>query len=67
MADMKVQYICIKFYFKLKKNAMGTFENVKVCFGEQTVGRTYISEWFSKVKSCVIFVKMLNDQDEQNI
>lgn len=30
---------------------MGTFETLKVAFGKQTNGITYVFEWFSQVKS----------------
>jgi len=30
---------------------METFETLKVAFGKQTMGITYVFEWFSQVKS----------------
>jgi hypothetical protein len=45
--------MCIKFYFKLGKDATETFKMLKACFGEQTMGRTQVFEWFSNFKSGV--------------
>jgi hypothetical protein len=46
--------VCIKSGFKLRKNATETFEMLlKVRFREQKMGRTQVSEWFSKFKNAV--------------
>jgi hypothetical protein len=36
---------------------METFEMLYVAFGDQTMGRTQVSEWFTKFKSSVISVE----------
>jgi hypothetical protein len=40
MDDLKKPCVCNKFYFKMGKNAMEKFKMLKVCFGEQIMGRT---------------------------
>ena len=55
--DLIQQHIYTKFCFKLGKNTIGTFRMLKVAFGEQTVGRTEVFEWFSKSKSSIISVE----------
>jgi hypothetical protein len=37
----------MRFCFKVGKNATETSEILKVAFGEQTLGRTQVVEWFS--------------------
>jgi hypothetical protein len=39
MADLKEQWACFKFCFKVGENLTGTFEMLKVVFEEQTLGR----------------------------
>ena len=57
LADLKEQHICIEFCFQLGKYATETFEVWKVAFGEQTVGRPQIFEWFSKFRNGVIYTE----------
>jgi hypothetical protein len=53
MADLKKWHVCIKVFFKLGKNVTETFKTLKVCFGWQPMGKTEVSEWFSKIqKEC---------------
>jgi hypothetical protein len=47
MAYLKQQQISIRYSFKVGRNAAGTSEMLKVAFGEQTLGRTQVVEWFS--------------------
>jgi hypothetical protein len=42
----------IRFGFKLGKNIMGTYEVLKIAYGEQTVERPLSFEWFSKYDRC---------------
>jgi hypothetical protein len=50
MADLKGQRICVKFCFKLGKTASETNEMLKTAFGDNAMGRTQTSEWFSRFK-----------------
>jgi hypothetical protein len=51
MADLKEQQVCIKFCFKLGEKWYRNLQMLKVCFGEQTVGRVQVFGWFFKFKS----------------
>jgi hypothetical protein len=57
VADLKELHVCVKFCFKQRKIGMETVKMMKVAFGEQTVGRTQLFEWFSKFKVCVTVVE----------
>jgi hypothetical protein len=49
---------------------METFETLKAAFGKQTIGITYVSEWFSQVKSGLTSVDLghpLMSQTNENI
>jgi hypothetical protein len=50
MDDLKEQRICVKFCFKLGKTASETHEMPKTAFGDNVMGRTQTSEWFSRFK-----------------
>jgi hypothetical protein len=50
MVELKEQRFCIKFCLKLRKNTAEAFEIFEVYFGEPTMGRTHVYEWFSKLK-----------------
>jgi len=50
MADVKKQRICIKFCFKLNKNAGETNWMLKEAFGEQALSRARTFEWFKSFK-----------------
>jgi len=54
---LKEQHICIEFCFKLEKNTTEIFEVMKVAFGEQTVGRSQVFEWFSKFRNGVMYAE----------
>jgi hypothetical protein len=47
---LKEQRFCVKFFSKLRKNEAETFEIFEVYFGEKTIGRTHVYEWFSEMK-----------------
>jgi hypothetical protein len=57
MANLKGQHVCIKFCFQLGNNVTKTFEMLKVCFGEQIMGRTGVLDGFSEFKSSVTSVE----------
>jgi hypothetical protein len=57
VANLKEQCICFNFALNQGKNAMETFEMLKVCFGEETMGGKQVFEWFSKFKSSVTSVE----------
>jgi hypothetical protein len=44
MTHLKEQCVCIKFCFKLGKNAMETFKMFEVAFAEQTLESTHVFE-----------------------
>jgi 1,4-dihydroxy-2-naphthoyl-CoA synthase len=50
MADVKEQRICIKFCFKLNKNAAEAHRMVKEAFGEQALNQAGTFEWFKHFK-----------------
>jgi hypothetical protein len=58
MEDLKEEHVIIRFSFKLGENAMETFKMLKAALGQQIMRRTQVFwGWFSKVKSCVSYVK----------
>jgi hypothetical protein len=46
MTDVKEQWICIKFCFKLGKMAVETHEVLKEAFGDNALGQTQTYKWF---------------------
>jgi len=48
MADFREQRACIKFCFKVGRNATECYKMLKTAFGEQVMGR---SQWFSRFKA----------------
>jgi len=61
---------CWHWSVQLWKNAKKTFETLKVAFGKQTMGITYVFEWFSKVKSGLTSVDLrhsLMSQTNENV
>jgi len=51
MADFREQCACIKFCFKLGKNATECYEMLKTAFGEQAMGLSQTFQWFSGFKA----------------
>jgi len=44
------QCACIKFCFKIGKNASETFELIKLAFGDVSLSRCVIFDWFKRFK-----------------
>jgi len=51
MTDVKEQWICIKFYFKLGKMALETHSMLKEAFGDNSLGQTQMCEWLKHSKN----------------
>jgi hypothetical protein len=51
MTDVKEQWICIKFCFKLSKMALKTHRMPKEAFGDNAVGQMQTYEWFKRFKN----------------
>ena len=51
MTDVKEQWICTKFCFKLSKTAFETDTMLKEAFGDNTVGQTHTYKWFKHFKN----------------
>jgi hypothetical protein len=51
MADLKEKQTCIKFFFKLGKNAMQTSEVLKIASGEQAMEKCKFSSGLPSSKS----------------
>jgi len=51
MADFREQRACIKFRFRLGKTATECYEMLKTDFGEQAMGYSQTSQWFSWFKA----------------
>jgi len=51
MVDFLEQRACIKFHFKLEKNATECYEMLKTAFGEQAIGRSQTFQCFSRFKA----------------
>jgi hypothetical protein len=51
MADVKGHRVCIKFCFKLGKNATKTHKMLKQVFGEDALGQTQTYDWFNRFKN----------------
>lgn len=49
MADLNKQCVCLKVCLKMGENVTEICEVLKVALGEQTVGRTQVFAWFSKL------------------
>jgi hypothetical protein len=50
MTDVKEQWICIKFCFKLGKMAVET-HRMQEAFGDNALGQTQTNEWFKHFKT----------------
>jgi len=50
MFERREQRICIKFCFKMCKNATETFQFLQQAFGEDAMGRTQVFDWFRRFK-----------------
>jgi len=50
MAGVKERRICIKFSFKLNKNAAETHQMLKKAFGEQALSQAGTFVWFKRFK-----------------
>ena len=50
MCERREQRICIKFCFKMGKNATETFQLLQQAFGEDAMGRTQVFDWFRRFK-----------------
>jgi len=51
MADVKEQWICIKFCFKLSKTASESPRMLKESFGGNALGQTLTYKWFKRFKN----------------
>jgi hypothetical protein len=51
MADVKEQWICIKFCFKLSKTASETPRMLKEAFGDIALGQTQTYKWYKRFKN----------------
>jgi hypothetical protein len=45
------QHVCIKFYVKLGKSATERIKMLHEAFGEHSLGRTAVSEWYSRFEA----------------
>jgi len=46
MCESTEQRICIKFCFKIRKTATETYQLLQQTYGEDTMGRTQVFDWF---------------------
>jgi hypothetical protein len=60
MADVKKQWICIKFCFKLGKMEAETHRILREAFGDNALLQTQTYEWFKSLKNG----KMSDDDKE---
>jgi hypothetical protein len=51
MTDVKEQWMCIKFFFKLGKTASETNRMLKEAFGDNILGQIQNYEWFKGFKN----------------
>ncbi|KAL4131595.1 hypothetical protein QTP88_008888 [Uroleucon formosanum] len=51
MSEVNEQRVCIKFCLKLGKNATETYEMIKTAFGDDSLSRSKIFEWFKRFKN----------------
>jgi len=51
MTDVKEQWICIRFCFKLGKTASGTHRKLKEAFGDNALGQMQTYKWFKRIKN----------------
>jgi hypothetical protein len=51
MADLKEERVCTKFHFDVGEKCYRNLKMLTVAFGEQTMGRTPIFQWFYKFKA----------------
>jgi hypothetical protein len=51
MTDVKEQWICIKFCFKLSKTTLETYRMPKEVFGDNGIGQTQTYERFMHFKN----------------
>lgn len=49
MRDLRKQYVCSKFYFKLGKNVVKAFKMLKSRFHRADNAKNIVSEWFSNL------------------
>jgi len=57
MADKTEQGLRIQFYQKLDENCTETYDMITVAYGEDSMGRSRVFEWFRRVKVVQIFVE----------
>jgi hypothetical protein len=50
MCENTEKRICMKFYFKIGKTATETYQLLRQAFGEETMGRTQVFDWFRRFK-----------------
>jgi len=50
MCESAEQRICIKFCFKIGKNATETYQLLQQAYGEDAMGRTQVFDWFRRLK-----------------
>jgi hypothetical protein len=60
MTDVKKQWICIKFCFKLSKTTSETHRMLKEAFGDNALGQTQTCEWLKK-DGCQSMMKSVLD------
>jgi hypothetical protein len=50
VGDFHEQRFCVKFYFKLGKMFLETFEMLQQVFGDKVMSRTQTHEWYKRFK-----------------
>jgi len=50
MCESTEEHICIKFYSKIRKIAMETYQLLRQAYSEDAMGRTQVSDWFLRFK-----------------
>ena len=50
MCESTTQRICIKFCFKIGKTATETYQLLQQAYGEDSMGRTQVFDWFRRFK-----------------
>ena len=50
MCESTEQRICIKFCFKIGKNATETYQLLQQAYGQDAMGRTQVFDWFRRFK-----------------
>ena len=57
MCESTEQRICINFFFKIGKTATETYQLLQQVYGEDSVGRTQVFDWFCRFKEGKISIE----------